>query len=284
MTSPRHEQEDAISTRLADFYGEHRISVCGFRCKHAEACASAAGNSELNRGSEAHVGSNYGQRHRVVVVSLDTGGTSDGLAARRQRVEETAPGNQHMHGTLQLLRAVYGDEAFDGNEKNHLFTLFAMTNAAKCSGGVFGGGQVGWELFRNCREYVMPELECLDPELIVTQGVRAFEAINDHGEGLALSEAHQAVVEQHTVDLPKEVRGWISALAEEYFRTVAVGRNEVPVMKTVHPSARGGQWQYFTRIALGPVAWLARCLMDAQTAKTPGPGQSRFRSCDKVNR
>ena len=264
MTSRGHEQEDVIATRLADFYGEHRISVCGFCCKHAEACAAAAGNSELSRGSEAHVGSNYGHRRRVVVVSLDTGGTSDGLAARRQLVEETAPGNQHMHGTLQLLRAVYGDEAFHGKEENHLFTLFAMTNAAKCSGGIFGSGQVGWELFRNCREYVMPELECLDPELIVTQGVRAFEAINDHGEGLALSEAHQAVVAQHTVELPTEVRGWISALAEEHFRTVAVGRNEVPAMKTVHPSARNGQWQYFAQTALGPVAWLARCLMDAQ--------------------
>ena len=259
------EHDDPVSTRLAEFYRNERISVCGFHCKYSDACAEAAGNSELCRGSEAHVGSNYGQLRRVVVVSLDTGGTSDGLAVRRQRVEETAPGNPHMHGTLELLRAVYGDRAFDGNDENYLFTLFAMTNAAKCSGGIFGGGQAGRELFHNCREYVMPELECLDPELIVTQGVRAFEAINDPAK---LSEAHKAVVERQTAELPMEVRAWVLALAREYFWTVAVGGSDVPVMKTVHPSARGGQWQYFTRIALGPVAWLARRLMDARPVVT----------------
>ena len=264
MADDNNVTSDGISARLAAFYRSKGIAVCGFCCKYAEACSAAARNSELCRGSEAHVGSNYGQSRRVVVVSLDTGGMSDGLAKRRKRVEETAPGNQHMHGTLQLLRAVYGDEAFAGKEENHLFTLFAMTNAAKCSGGVFGGGQVGWELFHCCREYVMPELKCLDPELIVTQGVRAFAAIGDPGKGLALSEAHRVVVEQHTAELPTEVRGWIKAVAEEYFRTVAVGGKDVPAMKTVHPSARGGQWQYFTRIALAPVAWLARCLMDTR--------------------
>ena len=237
----------------------------GFRCKHCEACGRAAGNGDLCRGSEAHIGSNYGHSSRVVVVSLDTGGTNDGLARRRARVEQSAPENQHMRGTLQLLRAVYGDEAFAGKEEKHLFILCAMTNAAKCSGGSFGGGQVAWALFNNCREYVIPELKLLDPELIVTQGVRAFAGLDDPGERLVLSEAHRAVVAQHTEQLPTEVRGWVGALAEEYFRTVPVGGNDVPVLKTVHPSARGGQWQQFARIDLAPVAWLARCLMDVRT-------------------
>ena len=261
MTYEDNEHDDPVSTRLAEFYRNEGISVRDFRCKHCEACAAAARNSELYRGSEAHVGSNYGQMRRVVVVSLDTGGTNDDLAARRRLVEATAPGNPHMHGTLELLRAVYGDSAFDGKEEHYLFTLFAMTNAAKCSGGIFDGGQVGWELFHNCREYVMPELECLDPELVVTHGVRAFEAISDPAK---LSGTHKAAVERRTAELPTEVREWILALAEEYFWTVAVGGTDVPVMKTVHPSARGGQWQYFKRVALGPVAWLARCVMDAQ--------------------
>ena len=89
--------------------------------------------------------------------------------------------------------------------------------------------------------------------------------INDPAK---LCEAHKAVVERQTAELPMEVRAWVLALAREYFWTVAVGGSDVPVMKTVHPSARGGQWQYFTRIALGPVAWLARCLMDARPVVT----------------
>ena len=262
----------AISERLTDFYGERGIFVCGFRCKHSDSCAEAAENSELKleRGAEAHVGSNYGQRRRVVVVALDTGGTSDCLDKRRERVEEQEPGNQHMRGTLRLLEAIY-DEASNGSGKHHVFTLFAMTNAAKCSGGIFGTGQVGWNLFNNCREYVMPEIDCLDPELIVTQGVRAYAAIRD-SEELTLSKAHQAVVERHAAELGKEVQKWIVALAKEYLRTVDIGGSEVPVMKTVHPSARGGQWQYFTRVALEPVAWLARCLMEARLAGHPGHG------------
>ena len=262
MDSGTHVQ--AISQRLTDFYGKHGISVCGFRCEHSDACAKAAEFSKLSRGAEAHVGSNYGQRRRVAVVSLDTGGTSDCLEERRKRVEENAPSNQHMRGTLKLLEAIY-DEASNGSGNHHLFKLFAMTNAAKCSGGVFGGGQVGWELFHHCREYVMPELKCLEPELIVTQGVRAYAAIRD-SEELTLSKAHQAVVERHSAELGKEVQKWIVALAKEYLRTVDIGGSEVPVMKTVHPSARGGQWQYFTRVALKPVAWLARCLMEARLA------------------
>ena len=80
---------------------------------------------------------------------------------------------------------------------------------------------------------MIPELKMLDPELIVTQGVRAFAGLADSGEGLVLSEAHRGVVAQHTEELPTEVRGWVGALAEEYSRTVSVGGNDVPVLKTV---------------------------------------------------
>ena len=60
--------------------------------------------------------------------------------------------------------------------------------------------------------------------------------INDPAK---LSEAHKAVVERQTAELPMEVRAWVLALAREYFWTVAVGGSDVPVMKTVHPVRPG---------------------------------------------
>lgn len=61
-------------------------------------------------------------------------------------------------------------------------------------------------------------------------------------------------------ELPSWVREWLQALAKEHLRTIEIGERYVPVIKTVHPSARGRQWQQFARVALKPVAAMARHL------------------------
>lgn len=58
---------------------------------------------------------------------------------------------------------------------------------------------VPWRLYNKCREYVKEELECLSPELIVTQGNRAHEAL---GSPESLSELHRTTLYAWMAELP----------------------------------------------------------------------------------
>ena len=120
----RHDtaQREACSKRLGAFYREHGISVDGFKLQALRGMWPCSREWLRCAGDpEAHVGSNYGQSRRVVVAALrNPAERTTVLACRFARVEKSTLDNQHMRGTLQLLRAVYGVEAFAGNEENHL--------------------------------------------------------------------------------------------------------------------------------------------------------------------
>ena len=228
--------------------------MCSFCCEHANACKVAAGYL-LRQGAEAHVGTRYGKDLRVVVVSLDTGGDNDSMDRRRRVVQglhpKVAKKNAHMKGTTELLKAIYGPD--NGN----LYELYAMTNAAKCSRAYRGRAKVCRVLYENCSEFVVPELACLDPQMIVTQGNEAWRALR---AGDVLSAAHEADLEDWITHRAASavVRDWLWSLAREYLRTASVADRDVPTLKTIHPSARAGQWQRFARTALQPVVTMAK--------------------------
>lgn len=195
---------------LQSFYDENALLVSAFDCEHSDACKAAA-NCLLSQGAEAHVGTRYGEDLRVVVVSLDTGGGNESLEERCRGIEGLHPNgatNAHMKGTTHLLGAIYGTE--NGN----LYELYAMTNAAKCSRAGPGSGKVGHVLYKNCSQFVVPELACLDPDMIVTQSNEAWWALRtaDHLSGAQETDiedriAHQAV--------GKIVREWLWSLARK---------------------------------------------------------------------
>ena len=271
--------------RLHTFYGKKGLLVDNFHCQHSKVCGQNA-KCGLYRGAEAHVGSRYGENLRVAVVSLDTGGDNPNMDSRRRQieVEHTLEGsNPHMKGTTQLLTAIYGDcENF-----HEPFKLFAMTNAAKCSRtDKSDSSKVPWPLYKKCMEYVEPELECLSPELIVTQGNEAYWALRDlivpQGKNEdywnqkstdALSGTHCQILDSWMAEMqPALVRDWLKALANEYLRIVRIGGNDVPMIKSIHPSARAGQWQRFTRIALQPVVAMAKHLAATASKNRILPG------------
>ena len=251
--------------QLQAFYAYNRLRVHDFDCQHAQACAEAAG-CELNRGSEAHVGARYGEALRVVVVSLDTGGKGEPMDGRRETIEKlyrldgnTLHMNPHMRGTTKLLKVIYGIES--DTDGGNLFELYAMTNAAKCSrGDPNSSAKVPRDLYQNCSDYVAPELTCLAPELIVTQGKEAREAL-DAGQGL--SDAHQKILDDWVKGLSaaEDVRAWLQSLATEYLMTVYVADKDVPTLKTIHPSVPTGEWQRFVRTGLRPVVAMAKHLV-----------------------
>ena len=243
--------------QLQSFYAANRLLVSNFCCQHAAACRKAAVR-DLYRGSEAHVGCRYGEGLRVVVVSLDTGGKGESLDKRCKTIQslyrpdgDTLHMNPHMRGTTQLLKAIYGPD--NGN----LYELYAMTNAAKCSRADPGSAKVPRVLYENCSEFVVPELACLDPQMIVTQGNEAWRALR---AGDVLSAAHKADLEDWVAHQAAGVvvRDWLRSLAREYLRTVSVADRDVPTLKTIHPSARAGQWHRFVRTALQPVVTMAK--------------------------
>ena len=245
--------------QLQSFYADNGLLVRRFHCQHDNACADAA-KCTLSRGAEAHVGTRYGKDLRVAVVSLDTGGTSHSMDRRRSEVEglhPDRPRNAHMRGTRKLLQAIYGSEP--KSDSGNLYELYAMTNAAKCSRGGPGSNKVPEKLYQNCSHYVTEELACLAPQMIVTQGNEAWRALRDRKP---LSEAHQAVLDHWIADLSAHtvVHAWLRSLATEYLRTASVADRDVLTLKTIHPSARGGQWQRFARTHLQPVVAMAKHL------------------------
>ena len=69
-----------------------------------------------------------------------------------------------------------------------------------------------------------------------------------------------AVLRPWLAELPALARDWLDSPAREYLRTVPLDGAEVPVVKTIHPSARAGQWHRFARTGLRPVAAMAKHL------------------------
>ena len=242
--------------RLRQYYESQRLLVSDFACRYGETCRQAA-DCQLSQGAEAHVGSRYGDDLRVVVVSLDAAGSAEAMDSRRANIEGSPPRNPHMKGTARLLQAIYGPGRADSSDQD-LFELYAMTNAAKCSRKA-GSERVPSALYRNCRAFAKPELARLRPQLIATQGNEAYEALESPK---GLSEAHESLLREWMRQFPEPARDWLASLANEYLMTVSVGDRDVPLVKTVHPSARGGQWQRFVRIGLRPVAHMAKHLAD----------------------
>ena len=245
--------------KLEYFYAKKGLLTRQFQCQYASACKEAA-KCELSQGAEAHVGSRYGENLRVVVVSLDTGGDSYSMEKRRSELEAIRPGeklNPHMRGTTELLKAIYSIKA--ENDGRNPYELYAMINAAKCSRKDENSNrQAPRDLFQNCSGYVEPELACLAPQLIVTQGTNARLWPGSQGE---LSDAHWSILAKWVAGQSAErvVHDWLCSLAKEYLGTASVSDRDVPVLKSVHPSA-WGQWGRFARTSFQPVVAMAKHL------------------------
>ena len=64
----RAKSTTTVVGELQAFYANKKLLVDHFDCPHSDACRQDA-QCELRRGAEAHVGTLYGERLRVVVVS-----------------------------------------------------------------------------------------------------------------------------------------------------------------------------------------------------------------------
>jgi len=258
-----HKERDRLLRELREFYDANDLATYRFDCQHLPYCeklAQSAGRG-LKNGAEAHVGSRYGERLRVVVVSLDSAGGTFDLEERQKDIESVwgrSKINPHMRGTIRLLQ-----QLFDIDSDTSPLPFYAMTNSAKCTADDGKPNMVPDELFERCRPYAHEELKILAPEIVVTQGRRAKSVLSDVVD-LRSGWLESVLAVPPASDAP--LRDWLLSLAQRYLREWDHGTHRALVIHAPHPSARGGQWKRFAELDLGPLAWLARRLVLTDTS------------------
>lgn len=177
--------------KLRQWYNKTGISADHFSCPYEDNCRSVCSNFVTAR--EAFIGSKYesGELGRLLFISLDASSDHPGpkpenrtLHALR-RSEEAIDGcnpnkldkRKHWYWTHKLTFDILTPVANKAQEKNfswsHVHQYFAHTNSAKCKDQARGTRQGQKLLFKNCQEFIAPEVELLYPDVIITQGVNA---------------------------------------------------------------------------------------------------------------
>ena len=209
-------------TTLNAFYEAHGISPVEFRCPSLSACS--AGSPDFTSAKASYVGPRYGLRHlpRLLFLSLDSGSASPDArqrtieAVRRQNVDcdvAALPKNKHWYRTHELAFALLRQFRV-GLTVPETRLYFAHVNSAKCCQNKPRKKQADWTLFDNCRRFIPGELRILTPDIVVTQGGPAKNAI-----------LRSFVVQQH----------WVEAVGQDRYKNDAhyeVGFVEVEPTKT----------------------------------------------------
>ncbi len=186
MSSPEPStpKPPSMLRQLRLYYDEQGIGAADFHCKHRDACS--AGHPDFVQAKEAYVGSGY-ERHelpRLLFVSLDAG-SSDSLSDRslegvregekNMEVQKLKKG-QHWYRTHEMARCFlkrFRSELSVSEARDY----FAHTNSAKCCTNNPHHRQAAGILFLNCREFIGGEVLRLKPDILITQGAKAREAI-----------------------------------------------------------------------------------------------------------
>ena len=170
---------------LTAFYEANGISPVDFRCPWRAECS--ARSPDFTEAKASFVGPRYQERTlpRLLFLSLDSGSghknpqrrTAQAVRMRElDRDVAALPKNRHWFRThemaLELLRQ------FDAQlQVADTRLYFAHVNSAKCCQNKSGRETADSTLFENCRRFIPGELRILNPDVIVTQGGRAKDAI-----------------------------------------------------------------------------------------------------------
>ena len=170
---------------LTAFYEANGISPVDFRCPSHAACSARF--PHFTEAKASFVGPRYEERTlpRLLFLSLDSGSGHQNpqrRTAQAVRMRELArnvaalPKNRHWFRThemaLELLRQ------FDAQlQVADTRLYFAHANSAKCCQNKSKRQAADSILFENCLRFIPGELRILNPDVVVTQGDRAKDAI-----------------------------------------------------------------------------------------------------------
>lgn len=171
--------------KLTSFYQEHGISPADFRCRSHLACS--AGSPDFTQAKASFVGPRYEERTlpRLLFLSLDSGSghqnpqrrTAQAVRARElARNVAALPKHRHWYRTHEMAWRLL--RQFDAQlQVADTRLYFAHVNSAKCCQNKSGRQKADSTLFENCRRFIPGELRLLNPDVIVTQGGPAKDAI-----------------------------------------------------------------------------------------------------------
>ncbi len=171
--------------KLQTYYENNGILATSFTCKHREECSKGSENFTGPKSAFVSTGYEYGHLPRLLFLSLDSG-SGDKVdknrlpyAVRFQlETEDTMSLAKHKHWFRTHELAWYILKKFNPLLKlEEAKGYFAHANSAKCCMNKIQRKKADNVLFKNCQKYLKQELEILNPEIVVTQGNEAKNAI-----------------------------------------------------------------------------------------------------------
>ena len=263
----------SLEKRLTAFYEGEGISVCPsfeqFGCKSKSSCIQEVRSSERNAdtslycGSEAYVGSKYGDPFKVLFVSLDRGDQGLNIAERRKEIEAVIYDppkprlDLYLSGALETLGAILGRTSPDRN----LFLNFALINAAKCASTKEGMDSVPEQLFRNCIPNALGELRVLEPDVVVMHGKRSRIPLQNYLQQIAPADVKHLEEVHGTSGASKEIQALFATILNEHMGSATIYDKSMICLMTPHPSSRSGEWRRFQRLLLTLAGRLCRDLV-----------------------
>jgi len=224
---------------LEKYYSEKGILSTNFTC--AKECWK--GHEEKFTGPKSsYVGEEYekGTLPRLLFLSLDSGdGTRNAennlpdairkgvinYVFKNRKEQKGSYKVKHWYRTHEL--AICLLQKFDQHIKTieNVKPYFSHVNSAKCCMNKKGRKEGDHFIFTNCREYLHDELVILKPDIIVTQGNRAKEAI-------------YFIIDAYKQDV-KKVPEDKNHPKNKYFSIIDFHGRKVFWLHTYHPSAYG---------------------------------------------
>lgn len=179
------EKTRRLLEELTRFYDQNGIHPLRFRCPSRLSCS--ANSPRFTEAKATFVGPRYGDGNlpRLLFLSLDSGSASSDPAertpeaVRRGELETDVTAlekNRHWYRTHELAYVLLHRFKPDLTIAD-TWLYFAHANSAKCCQNKPGRSQADGRLFRNCQRFIPGELRVLDPDIIVTQGDAAMNAI-----------------------------------------------------------------------------------------------------------
>jgi hypothetical protein len=172
---------------LENYYNDNGILATSFTCAYKARCMGDC--TEFTGPKSAFVSSGYEKNSlpRLLFLSLDSGSGDKNDENRlpqavRQQEEidrDVLALHKHKHWYRTHELSWYVFHRFDKSIKiQEAKQYFAHANSAKCCMNKEQRKKANAELFKNCKRYLRGELQILSPQIIITQGNEAKEAIS----------------------------------------------------------------------------------------------------------
>lgn len=196
--------------KLKDYYAKNGISYKNLRDSNTDnpnKCNKCQVDDKF-RGADTFVGSKYGHYLiKLVFVSSDVGNikpkeVSDyEFEGRRKCLEnqDLCLKTPHIRITNKITRMIYGVN--DRIALEHC----CLINVTKCCVGVKNKEEAPGDFFNKCKEHVIKEIEILKPNIIITQGKRADESIDEEQRKPLDKETASEILYKMPQDFKKEL-------------------------------------------------------------------------------